>query len=57
MKDQLYQRVRADTRKYPETNAETANLLLKEVQATDLRVYFDPSGHTILPTKLMEKAE
>ena len=45
-----------DTHRYRESSGDSANLLIKVVQAQGVMTYFDNSGQIILPSKLLEQA-
>ena len=52
-----FTRVPMDTQyKYRESNSESANLLIKEISANQLQIYYDNTGQIMVPQDLVEEA-
>jgi len=53
----MFTRVPVDTtNRYRETGADSANLLIKEISATQVQIYYDNTGQIIIPSKYIEEA-
>ena len=53
-----FTRVPVDTRgRYRETSAESANLLIKEITALHVQIYYDNTGQIIVPSSTIEEAQ
>ena len=54
----MFTRVPVDTaNRYRETDSSSANLLIKEVSATQVQIYYDNTGQIIIPSKYIEEAQ
>jgi len=53
----MFTRVPVDTtNRYRENAGDSANLLIKEVSATQVQIYYDNTGQIIIPSKYIEEA-
>lgn len=46
----------ADKNRYPETSSDSANLLLKDIKATEVEIYLENNPEVSIPTEVLEAA-
>ena len=53
----MFTRVPIDTtNRYREVSSDSANLLVKEIAATNIQIYYDNTGQIIIPCRYIEEA-